>query len=175
MNELRAELKLATETFTTCVEFFGENARKQQPNIFFTYISNFIKAFQKCSAELKERKVQQERARETEKKQATIRKTPGKSHDLMNELAARLNGNGNERVRSKKLASSDIADGDFERIMTTSSDIADGDFERIMTNLKEGYVASDGPPVPARRSRQSVSPSRRSKVLTPQLVDRERV
>uniref|UniRef100_A0AC35F807 FH2 domain-containing protein n=1 Tax=Panagrolaimus sp. PS1159 TaxID=55785 RepID=A0AC35F807_9BILA len=160
MNELRAELKLATETFTTCVEFFGENARKQQPNIFFTYISNFIKAFQKCSAELKERKVQQERARETEKKQATIRKTPGKSHDLMNELAARLNGNGNERVRSKKLASSDIADGDFER---------------IMTNLKEGYVASDGPPVPARRSRQSVSPSRRSKVLTPQLVDRERV
>uniref|UniRef100_A0A914PFE2 Formin-like protein n=1 Tax=Panagrolaimus davidi TaxID=227884 RepID=A0A914PFE2_9BILA len=160
MNELRAELKLATETFTTCVEFFGENARKQQPNIFFTYISNFIKAFQKCSAELKERKVQQERARETEKKQATIRKTPGKSHDLMNELAARLNGSGNERVRSKKLASSDIADGDFER---------------IMTNLKEGYVASDGPPVPARRSRQSVSPSRRSKVLPPQLVDRERV
>jgi hypothetical protein len=161
MNELRGDLKLATETFASCVEFFGENARKQQPNIFFTYIANFVKAFQKCSAELKERKMAVERARENEKKQATIRKTPGKSHDLMNELSARINGN--DRVRSKKLASTDIADGDFER---------------IMTNLKEGFVASDGPPpVPMKRTRQSVSPSRRqiSKTLAAQLVDRERV
>jgi len=46
-----------------------------------------------------------------------------------------------------------------------SSQIDDGDFERIMHGLKDGYVAFDGPPVPAKRTTgKSPSPARRHHV-----------
>uniref|UniRef100_A0A7E4VZU6 GBD/FH3 domain-containing protein n=1 Tax=Panagrellus redivivus TaxID=6233 RepID=A0A7E4VZU6_PANRE len=158
MTELQTELNLASETFKEVVEFFGENYRKQQPNVFFTYVVNFCKNFRKAAVELKERSQALARKAEEKNHQANSPRRNGaggtKSTALMSELNARIN-------RSAKL---------------TSSDIDDGDFERIVNNLKGGYIASDGPPVPPKRTRKSPSPSRRhvSRVV-PQLVDRERV
>lgn len=41
-------LPIYQDAFTSCVEFYGDTARSQQPNTFFSLLINFANNFQQC-------------------------------------------------------------------------------------------------------------------------------
>ncbi|KAE9555097.1 hypothetical protein FO519_001672 [Halicephalobus sp. NKZ332] len=157
MEELQSDVKLATETFSVCVEMFGENQRTQQPSVFFTYIANFVKGFHQCSVDLRERKAALERKHATELKTSKVlANNKQRNGALLDELNAKFSRQDAGGVTGK----------------LNPSEIADGDFERLMNSIKGGYLA-DGPPV-ATRPKKSPSPLRKHQ-LESQLVNRERI
>ncbi|VDN55010.1 unnamed protein product [Dracunculus medinensis] len=139
INNLQQNCRTAAEAFNACVEFYGESSRNQQPHLFFSRLLEFTKKFQQALQDNEARHALEQRMREDQNRREKIRLRSGRKGDeeMINELEQRLmmvNGDGcpfPKRGQGSKL---------------DSSQIKDGDFEKIMIGLREGaYVAFDGP------------------------------
>ncbi|VDK82843.1 unnamed protein product [Litomosoides sigmodontis] len=130
ISVLQGQCKTASEAFASCVEFYGESSRNQQPHTFFSRLLTFAKRFQQAVAENEARNVASQRI--------GVRRRVAKdelTENVIDELVQRIG----------------MTDPNCELGMKTrkakvdSSQIDDGDFERIMNGLKEGaYVTFDG-------------------------------
>ncbi|VDN01429.1 unnamed protein product [Thelazia callipaeda] len=140
ITALQAQCKTASEAFNACVEFYGESSRNQQPHTFFSRLLTFAKRFQQAVAENEARYIAEQRAQEDQirRQRIGVRRRMTKdelSENVIDELAqkivmADLNCDSSVKPRKTKL---------------DSSQIDDGDFEKIMNGLKEGaYVTFDG-------------------------------
>nr|CDP93282.1 BMA-FRL-1 [Brugia malayi] len=92
--------KRISEAFTACVEFYGESSRNQQPHAFFSRLLTFAKRFQQAVAENEARHAAAERSQGEQMKRQRIGVRRRVTKD-----------------EKPKLDSSQIDDGDFERIM----------------------------------------------------------
>uniref|UniRef100_A0A1I7V8P8 CBR-FRL-1 protein n=1 Tax=Loa loa TaxID=7209 RepID=A0A1I7V8P8_LOALO len=140
ISVLQVQCKTASEAFTSCVEFYGDSSRNQQPHVFFSRLLTFAKRFQQAVAENVARRVATERSQGEQMKRQRIgvrrRVTKDElTENVIDELVQRIvmtdpNCELGMKTRKPKL---------------DSSQIDDGDFERIMNGLKEGaYVTFDG-------------------------------
>ncbi|MFH4977237.1 hypothetical protein AB6A40_003946 [Gnathostoma spinigerum] len=140
ITDLQAHCKTATEAFSACVEFYGESSRSQQPHTFFTRLVEFAKKFKQAAQDNEQRLVAEQRElaeKKRREKRLATRKMMSKQLDggVINELEQRLLIE-SDRVRK------------VHRPKVDSSQINDGDFEKIMDGLRERpYVAHDGPNV----------------------------
>uniref|UniRef100_A0A1I8EIQ5 GBD/FH3 domain-containing protein n=1 Tax=Wuchereria bancrofti TaxID=6293 RepID=A0A1I8EIQ5_WUCBA len=140
ISVLQVQYKTASEAFTACVEFYGESSRNQQPHTFFSRLLTFAKRFQQAVAENEARHAAAERSQGEQMKRQRIgvrrRVTKDEvTENVIDELVQRIgmtNPNCELAMKTRKPK-------------LDSSQIDDGDFERIMNGLKEGaYVTFDG-------------------------------
>ncbi|KAL4003297.1 hypothetical protein ACH3XW_7025 [Acanthocheilonema viteae] len=158
ISVLQGQCKTASEAFTACVEFYGESSRNQQPHAFFSRLLTFAKRFQQAVAENEARHAASQRSQEEQMRRQRIgvRRRVAKdeqTENVIDELVQRIA----------------MTDPNCELALKTrkpkvdSSQIDDGDFERIMNGLKEGaYVTFDGALSTKRYSSSFVSNSKKS-------------
>ncbi|VDD85180.1 unnamed protein product, partial [Enterobius vermicularis] len=138
IENLKTQCKTATEAFSSCVEFYGESARNQQPHLFFSRLIEFRKKFDQAVRENAERHAAEQRAQERTARLAARGRASKNDLDgtVIMELEQRMNralANSPTRRRNPKSK-------------LECSQIDDGDFEKIMIGLKEGaYVSFDAP------------------------------
>uniref|UniRef100_A0A915PKL7 Formin-like protein n=1 Tax=Setaria digitata TaxID=48799 RepID=A0A915PKL7_9BILA len=140
ISVLQSQCKTAAEAFTACVEFYGESSRNQQPHAFFSRLLTFAKRFQQAVAENEARNAAAQRSQgeQMKRQRVAVRRRVTKdelTENVIDELVQRMV----------------MTDANCEAVLKTrkpkvdSSQIDDGDFERIMNGLKEGaYVTFDG-------------------------------
>ncbi|CAG9534836.1 unnamed protein product [Cercopithifilaria johnstoni] len=137
---LQGQCKTASEAFTACVEFYGESSRNQQPHAFFSRLLTFAKRFQQAVAENEARQVALQRfqGEQVRRQRIGVRRRVTKdelTENVIDELVQRIgmtDPNCELGIKTRKPK-------------VDSSQIDDGDFERIMNGLKEGaYVTFDG-------------------------------
>uniref|UniRef100_A0A158R454 Formin-like protein n=1 Tax=Syphacia muris TaxID=451379 RepID=A0A158R454_9BILA len=139
IESMKIQCKTATEAFSSCVEFYGESARNQQPNVFFSRLIEFRKKFDRAVRENAERHAAEQRSKERSSKLA-IRNRISK-HDANGTVILEL-----EQKMNQALSGSPTRRKNPKSKLDCSQ-IDDGDFEKIMIGLKEGaYVSFDGPP-----------------------------
>ncbi|CAD5216547.1 unnamed protein product [Bursaphelenchus okinawaensis] len=141
VDGLASALDLAKKEFTRCAQLFGEDPKTQSPEEFFALINTFAKNFDNAADQLKKKRHTQE---EQKPKAIVIQRKPQQNGDerkdngVMKELQNRFANRQSNKVQS--------------------SQIEDGDLERIMNGLKDGYVAS---------GKSSAGPIRRAVRPTP--------
>uniref|UniRef100_A0A914RA07 FH2 domain-containing protein n=1 Tax=Parascaris equorum TaxID=6256 RepID=A0A914RA07_PAREQ len=131
---LQAQCRTATEAFNSCVEFYGESSRSQQPHTFFSRLVDFNKKFQQAVQDNEARHAAEQRARDEQARKEKVAASRqrlsergNREDDVISELEQRLLiANGHTPTRAKKnqkskLDSSQINDGDFEKIMNGRS------------------------------------------------------
>uniref|UniRef100_A0A915ERH0 Formin-like protein n=1 Tax=Ditylenchus dipsaci TaxID=166011 RepID=A0A915ERH0_9BILA len=142
---------------------------------FFTRITTFVKHFEQAAGENESKRlIEQRQIAEQERKSAQAQRRAGAGkQNIQNKMVDELNA---KFLQSMQGTDSKI--NSQQKGKLDSSQINDGDFERIMNGLKDGYVAAlgDGPPVSSKRRviGKSPSPNRRPKSIVAQEVQRDR-
>uniref|UniRef100_A0A0N4Z263 GBD/FH3 domain-containing protein n=1 Tax=Parastrongyloides trichosuri TaxID=131310 RepID=A0A0N4Z263_PARTI len=176
VGSLIKSCEMATISFNSCVELYGESSKTQQPNTFFTKLALFSKNFTQALKDNECKRAAEERAKnETIRKEKLIEQRKRMSQnnkengDLLDELESKImSGIGNGRPRGKKAASK-----------LDSTQMGHGDFDLLISGLKDSpYMAAGGNshfPVSKRRGRNtSKSPSSSNRKVIPKEVNRER-
>ncbi|KAK7940571.1 hypothetical protein WMY93_003897 [Mugilogobius chulae] len=74
LESLIKDSKTAQESYSSVVEYFGENPKTTQPSMFFPHFGRFIKAYKAVQKDIEQKKKMEEMS---EEKQQTPAKSPG--------------------------------------------------------------------------------------------------
>ncbi|PAV59143.1 hypothetical protein WR25_10815 [Diploscapter pachys] len=153
LEQLKQSSQLATKTFESCVEFYGESVKTAQPNVFFSKLTQFVNNFKKCKAENDQRKLIEKRQKEEAERRMQTAATNGARNEMLLELAERMSG-ADARKRKSKIDSQQIGHGDFEKIMN--------DLKHSVPTPPRRKVSSSPSPAPRAANPPPVAPKTRT-------------
>ncbi|XP_076319849.1 formin-like protein isoform X2 [Tachypleus tridentatus] len=145
LKKLQADTKTAQETYSDCIEFFGESARTVAPNTFLSVFVRFVKAFKQAELDNENRRRQEQAAKQAKlMPQENTKSNPHlrrNTQAMINELKSKT-----KQVKEQRLMKQD--------------EVYHGALEDIILDLKnKPYRRADAVRRSQRRKQENIRPT----------------